>query len=501
MNNIIIKIIAVCILLITNLPITNGQGFSKLYGWRLELAAKIKLINDTIILSSSKLEYDTVINTLIDQHLFYKLNTNGDKINELLYNMTPYGLVAYFGKAVNDNPNYFIAIGYNYYNIDTFIVNGVFMRLNNNSFALDTLLVNADTCEVDFLDYVNTSDNGYAVTGARYCDFYRPLLIKYDKDLNKIWQYTYGSTVVEGGGYIITSIIEASDGGFLLAGNASPIGSIGDQDAYLMKVDSMGVFKWERLYGTVEYDDLEIMFTKGTNIIAVYTEDQLHPIRGWSLKDYFWVMDQSGNLIQEVPFPDYYDVVHFKIEPTLDNGFLLFGMVRDTIYNEQLGFLGKYDSLYNVEWLKKLYTRTDKPNMFYDAVQAPDGSYYVCGSAFHPDSVHAQMSWLVKIPADGCTEPFCFDVLTHIEDIYVLPLHSISFNPNPALDYISLHRNDGYPLKKSHIIIMDYNGRIVNEIENYMDGTIINISCLAAGNYAIRVVGSDFTWSSKFIKL
>ena len=99
---------------------------------------------------------------------------------------------------------------------------------------------------------VVTLDGGYAIVG--YSNSFGEggdaWLVKTDASGNMVWQKTYGETA---GAYGISedvpdSVIQTVDGGYVLAGFASP-SAAGGCDAWLVKVDASGNMVWNQTCG------------------------------------------------------------------------------------------------------------------------------------------------------------------------------------------------------------------------------------------------------------
>ena len=109
---------------------------------------------------------------------------------------------------------------------------------------------------------IQTSDGGYAVAGAtassslpRYHSGGDAYVVKLDNIGNVQWQNCYGGSEPDEA----NSIIQTSDGGFVMAGysesnNGDLTGNHGDEDAWVVKLNSAGTIVWQKNYGGSYYD-------------------------------------------------------------------------------------------------------------------------------------------------------------------------------------------------------------------------------------------------------
>ncbi|MCJ7423731.1 hypothetical protein MUP01_05625, partial [Candidatus Bathyarchaeota archaeon] len=94
---------------------------------------------------------------------------------------------------------------------------------------------------------VQTADGGYALAGVTYSfgagwdDFW---LVKTDASGNAQWSKTYGGT----GDDCAWALMQASDGGYAIAGYTSSFGA-GSYDFWLVKTDASGNAQWSKTYG------------------------------------------------------------------------------------------------------------------------------------------------------------------------------------------------------------------------------------------------------------
>jgi hypothetical protein len=102
------------------------------------------------------------------------------------------------------------------------------------------------------LQLATTTDGGYIITGytlsfgAGNGDVY---LIKTDSQGDIVWTKTYGGGDWDAG----SSVQQSSDGGFIIAGVTESFGA-GEEDVYLLKIDSIGDTMWTTTYGGTDDD-------------------------------------------------------------------------------------------------------------------------------------------------------------------------------------------------------------------------------------------------------
>jgi gliding motility-associated-like protein len=111
---------------------------------------------------------------------------------------------------------------------------------------------------------IQTSDGGYLLAGERYSPgfnvSYDALIVKMDANGNTVWEQTYGGDGLSAD--LAWRVIETSDGNYIfggssIAGNNSMVVGQGGQDVWIVKINTTGAILWQKLYGTSTFDDFE----------------------------------------------------------------------------------------------------------------------------------------------------------------------------------------------------------------------------------------------------
>jgi hypothetical protein len=244
---------------------------------------------------------------------------------------------------------------------------------------------------------IQTSDGGYAIAGrtssfgSDYSCFW---LVKVDSSGNLEWNKTYEGTGFLDAMNIAYSVVEASDGGYAIAGTAEP--ELYDHDFWLVKVDSSGNLEWNKTYGGPDVD-------VATSVVE--TSDGGYALAGDTMSSYgirsdFWLVkvDSSGNLEWNKTYggPDV-DVATSVVE-TSDGGYALAGQTSSFGAGSFDFWLVKTDVSGNMQW-DKTYGGIGLEQAR-SLIQTSDGGYALAGqtSSFGDGSDNF---WLVKTDVSG----------------------------------------------------------------------------------------------------
>jgi len=243
---------------------------------------------------------------------------------------------------------------------------------------------------------VQASDGGYAIAGGAMAlgvsyDFW---LVKTDENGSMQWSQKYGGTSEDRA----HSLIETSDGGFALAGGTHSFGA-GSYDFWLVKTDTNGNMLWNRTYGGPDRE---------TAYSLVETSDGGYAIAGrtesFGAGSYdFWLVktDANGNMEWSRTYGGaLYDTARSLVE-TSDEGYAIAGYTSSVGAGNYDCWLVKTDSSGNMEW-NQAYGGTENEHA-YSLVETSDGEYVMAGSI---ESFGAGKSdfWLIKTDANGNEE-------------------------------------------------------------------------------------------------
>ncbi|MBU0692420.1 T9SS type A sorting domain-containing protein [bacterium] len=175
---------------------------------------------------------------------------------------------------------------------------------------------------------IQTTDGGYVLAGATesfgsgWQDFW---IVKTDMYGDSLWSRLYGGDNIDE----CYAIQQTTDGGYVLAGKTESFGS-GGSDFWLVKTNSNGDSLWSRTFGGSGTDEcMAVLQTAdGGYVLAGHTRS----FGGGS--DDFWLVrtDANGDSLWSHTFGSFRGEKCYSIQQTVDNGFLLAGSVSPYNY-------------------------------------------------------------------------------------------------------------------------------------------------------------------------
>ena len=238
---------------------------------------------------------------------------------------------------------------------------------------------------------IQTTDGGYVMAGstgsfgAGNDDMY---IVKFDANGTLQWSKTVGGT---GNDYCI-SIIQTTNGGYVVAGFTKSFGA-GNYDFYIGKLDGSGTLQWSKTIGGVwdDYARSIIQTTDGGYAMAGYTASF-----GMSLDIYIVKLDASGNLQWTRTLGGTGADYCWSMIQTTDGGYTVAGHTSSFGAGNYDFYIGKLDSSGTLQWTRTLGGTS--ADYCWSIIQTTDGGYSMAG---HTESFGAVSGNIYILKLDG----------------------------------------------------------------------------------------------------
>ena len=223
---------------------------------------------------------------------------------------------------------------------------------------------------------VQTTDGGYAIAGT---SFTSATLLKTDAVGETLWEKTYGSEVF-GGDNNAVSVVQTKNSSYVLFG----------EGGYLVQTDPEGNVTWSRALG-FKGVRLGIQASDGGYVLAGNMPSTNGDNVAWLLKT-----DEYGNMLWNRTFVGAF-YPHALVE-TYDAGYALAGSRENDFW-----FL-KTDSEGNILWNQNYsYGGTADSHSVYSIVKTQDGGYALAGKGDWQAS-SGTVPWLLKTDSQGIVQ-------------------------------------------------------------------------------------------------
>jgi hypothetical protein len=236
---------------------------------------------------------------------------------------------------------------------------------------------------------IQSSDGGYVVAGSTRsfgAGGYDIFVVKLDSSGNVQWAKTIGGSKGDGA----SSIIQSSDGGYVVVGGTE---SFGEGGIYVVKLDNSGNVQWTKTIGGGGASSI-IQSSDGGYVIAGGT--QSFGAGGWDI--YVVKLDSSGNVQWAKTIGGSDDDRAYSIIQSSDGGYVVAGLTWSFGAGYDDMYVVKMDSSGNVVWTKTI------GGSYYDGaysiIQSPDRGYVVVGGT----SSFGEGGWdiyVVKLDSSG----------------------------------------------------------------------------------------------------
>ncbi len=250
------------------------------------------------------------------------------------------------------------------------------------------------TSEDGGFSIIQTIDGGYAITGRTYSfgtgnkDMY---IVKLDAGGALQWSRTVGGTANEDA----WSIIQTTDGGYVVAGNTNSFGA-GLSDMFIVRLDSSGTYQWCRTIGGTADENASSVkqTTNGGYIVAGSTNSF-----GVGLNDIFIVkLDGNGTLLWSKTVGGTNSDGAGSIILNTDGGYTVAGVTASFSAGDYDFYIVKLDTSGTILWSKTVGgTGTDGVNSI---IQTTDGGFAAAGWETSFGTGNVDM-YIVKLDASG----------------------------------------------------------------------------------------------------
>lgn len=362
------------------------------------------------------------------------------------------------------------------------------IKLNGNGDTLWTKQYSKGTGTASTPDFegvrkvIRTSDGGFAVVG--YTSWatggqQNAWLVKTDSMGNKQWEKTYGGSAHEQG----LDIIQTTGGGFYITGFTDSYGPA-IRNWYLVRTDNTGNQLWYKAYGGNEYNiagsiipSLDGNYFLAGGMYITSTDGQAAIIK----------IDANGNVLWEKKYgignleDEFNSIIQLS-----DSSLICIGNTRNNVPNSN-GWIIKLNQNGNKIW-ERLYvnsTHTTKDDYFYDIKLTHDDGFIMCGQT--SDTATAfQDAWMVKTDCLGCDSTLCYfpdsvciDTTVGISGLLSDSENSFNIYPNPNNGTFNLSyslKNDG------ELLFFDLLGRKLYAFKLFKEEKLFNLKELLLSN-------------------
>jgi len=361
-------------------------------------------------------------------------------------------------------------------------------------------------------------------------------ILKLDKDGELEWENSYGGLESDRA----VEIEQTIDDGFIFAGGTHSIGEQGYHGFWVTKLNSVGEVQWEKKYSNggmegansiVQASDGGFLISGSTFITKSKDEDDLSDV--WVIK-----IDENGELIWEKTFGSKAIDKIQSVKSTIDGGYILGGYIIQRMDSDGDGWVIKIDSNGELIW-EKTFGNISTESIW--ALQnTTDGGYILTGEKSDENNFGRDKTWIVKINNNGeliwektfggSQRDYSRNIFQTKDKGYILATYSQSKDgdvkrnngngdiwiiklipdtsdierPNSLLPPISVYpnpSNGSFNVQVENpgleIDIFDSNGQKVESIKRV--GSQITIDNLERGIYCLRIRTCDITITEKII--
>ena len=307
-----------------------------------------------------------------------------------------------------------------------------------------------------------TQDGGFVAIGSLNENGW---VIKIDSYKNIQWTRILNNSLD------LFSVIEASDGTLVLAGNIIENSNPTSYDFYIAKLSQNNNLIWERSFGSEEHEFANAVaeLTNGNYLLIggrVY-DTGAGRVPVWAV-----ITDPSGNQISEAEITENsFSYCYANIIPEVNGGYTL-GIT--SICNEQTSLYSFIIKKFNVNH-QSVWQYCGSRGSLFDIVKTNEGDYIAVGEEYN-STITSSIPKAMKIGWEPLSSP-SFE-------------NNVSIYPNPAQDYIMVKNNFS---ENQTVVIYNVAGQTIMKQEINQNENRLDVAQLANGIYFVHLPETNTT--------
>jgi len=251
---------------------------------------------------------------------------------------------------------------------------------------------------------IQTSDGGYAIAGGDTTSFGLGILVyvvKLDADGNLQWTKAIGEPGDEEG----NSLIQTSDGGYVIAGYTIPGYTIsgdtkysgaGESDVYVVKLDADGNLQWIKAIGGPGNEIGKSLIQTSDGGYAIAGSTRSFGAGEWDV--YVVKLDAHGNLQWTKTIGGENNDSGLSLIQTSDGGYAITGVTTSFGAGKADVYVVKLDANGNLQWTKTIGGENEEGG--FSLIQTSDGGYAIAGKT-NSFGAGKDDVYVVKLDANG----------------------------------------------------------------------------------------------------
>lgn len=278
----------------------------------------------------------------------------------------------------------------------------IFLLISSNLFATDTLRIRTfgDIHDNFAKDIIHTQDKGYIIVGSTYANENRKTdvyVVKLDSTFTRSWSFAHGKNNIDWA----TGVVEMPNKNLLICGYTNAFG-YGGYDGYVLCLDSLGEFLWEKTYGGTDWDFLsDIIALKDGNYLLV---GETYSFTNGSSDAYYLKITGTGDTLWTKHYGGAGKDIAHEVIQSHDSCLYICGQTDMLNTDSVNAFLLKLDKNEVFSWFKTY--GGNREDIVYDLIETTDSNLVMAGSTSSPqppfNSILPDLNqYLLKVDSAG----------------------------------------------------------------------------------------------------